>query len=100
MGQRAHKAKRSLHRRGEWGVLVSRDEAWPDGHTCGFMFASRSLAGKGIPLTAPGHVSEGVMGLLKRLKIIAISYINRRGRFGLCFNLIAASYNMELANPS
>ena len=43
---------------------------------------------------------ENVMGSLKRFKIIAERYRNRRGRFGLRFNLIAAIYNMELANPS
>lgn len=43
---------------------------------------------------------ENVMGFLKRFKIIAERYRNRRRRFGLRFNLIAAIYNMELANPS
>ena len=41
---------------------------------------------------------ENVMGFVKRFKIIADRYINRRKRFGLRFNLIAAIYNMELAN--
>ena len=42
---------------------------------------------------------ENVMGFLRRFKIIADRYRNRRKRFGLRFNLIAAIYNMELANP-
>ena len=42
---------------------------------------------------------ENVMGFLKRFKIIADRYRNRRRRFGLRFNLIAAIYNMELADP-
>jgi transposase len=42
---------------------------------------------------------ENVMGLLKRFKIIADRYRNRRKRFGLRFNLIAAIYNIELASP-
>lgn len=42
---------------------------------------------------------ENVMGFVKRFKIIADRYRNRRKRFGLRFNLIAAIYNMELANP-
>jgi transposase len=41
---------------------------------------------------------ENVMGFLKRFKIIADRYRNRRKRFGLRFNLIAAIYNMELAD--
>ena len=42
---------------------------------------------------------ENVMGFLKRFKVIAERYRNRRRRFGLRFNLISAIYNMELANP-
>jgi hypothetical protein len=34
--------------------------------------------------------------MLKRFKIIADRYRNRRRRFGLRFFLIAAIYNMEL----
>lgn len=40
--------------------------------------------------------NENVIGVLKRFKIIADKYRNRRKRFGLRFNLIAAIYNMEL----
>ena len=36
---------------------------------------------------------ENVMGFLRRFKIIAERYRNRRKRFGLRFNLIAAIYN-------
>lgn len=43
-------------------------------------------------------VNENVIGMLKRFKIIADKYRNRRKRFGLRFNLIAAIYNYELAN--
>ena len=43
---------------------------------------------------------ENVLSFLKRFKIIADRYRNRRKRFGLRFNLIAAIYNMELANPT
>jgi hypothetical protein len=39
---------------------------------------------------------ENVIALLKRFKIIADRYRNRRRRFGLRFFLIAAIYNMEL----
>lgn len=42
-------------------------------------------------------VVENVIGLLKKFKIIADRYRNRRKRFGLRFNLIAAIYNLELA---
>lgn len=41
-------------------------------------------------------VNENVIGMLKRFKIISDRYRNRRKRFGLRFNLIAAIYNLEL----
>ncbi len=41
-------------------------------------------------------VNEHVIGLLKRFKIIADKYRNRRRRFGLRFNLIAGLHNFEL----
>lgn len=41
-------------------------------------------------------LNENVIGILKRFKIIADKYRNRRKRFGLRFNLIAAIYNWEL----
>jgi hypothetical protein len=40
--------------------------------------------------------NENVIGMLKRFKIIADKYRNRRKRFGLRFNLIAGIYNLEL----
>jgi hypothetical protein len=40
--------------------------------------------------------NENVIGMLKRIKIIADRYRNRRKRFGLRFNLIAGIYNLEL----
>ena len=40
--------------------------------------------------------SENVNAQLKRFKIIADRYRNRRKRFGLRFNLIAGLYNFEL----
>ena len=41
-------------------------------------------------------VNENVIGCLKRFKIIADRYRNRRKRFALRFNLIARIYNLEL----
>ena len=41
-------------------------------------------------------LNENVIGTLKRFKIIADRYRNRRKRFGLRFNLIAGIYNREL----
>lgn len=41
-------------------------------------------------------VNENVIGMLKRFKIIADRYRNRRKRFGLRFNLIAGIYNHEI----
>jgi len=43
-------------------------------------------------------LNENVIGMLKRFKIIAERYRNRRNRFGLRFNLIAGIYNWELQN--
>jgi hypothetical protein len=43
---------------------------------------------------------ENVIGFLKRFKIIADKYRNRRKRFALRFNLIAAIYNIEKADSS
>jgi hypothetical protein len=40
--------------------------------------------------------NENVIGMLKRFKIIADKYRNRRKRFGLRFNLIVGLYNWEL----
>ncbi len=39
---------------------------------------------------------ENVIGLVKRFKISADRYRNRRKQFGLRFNLIAGIYNFEL----
>lgn len=39
---------------------------------------------------------ENVIGMLKRFKIIADRYRNRRKRFGLRFSLLAGLYNYEL----
>ena len=41
-------------------------------------------------------VNEHVIGMIKRFKIVADRYRNRRKRFGLRFNLIAGIYNFEL----
>lgn len=41
--------------------------------------------------------NEQVIGVLKRFRIIAERYRNRRRRFGLRWNLITGVYNLELA---
>ena len=41
--------------------------------------------------------NENLIGMIKRFQIISDNYRNRRKRFGLRFNLIAAIYNMELS---
>lgn len=41
-------------------------------------------------------LNENVIGVIKRFKIIADRYRNRRKRFALRFNLIAGIYNFEL----
>lgn len=43
-------------------------------------------------------LNEHVIGSVKRFKIVADTYRNRRRRFGLRFNLIAGIYNFELKN--
>jgi ribosomal protein L17 len=40
--------------------------------------------------------NEQVIGVLKRFRIIAEKYRNRRSRFGLRWNLIGGIYNFEL----
>ena len=47
-------------------------------------------------LSSQRVLNENVIGMLKRFKIIADKYRNRRKRFGLRFNLIADIYNYEL----
>jgi hypothetical protein len=49
-------------------------------------------------LASERALNENVIGMLKRFKIIADRYRNRRKRFGLRFNLIAGIYNFELEN--
>ena len=41
-------------------------------------------------------VNEHVIGVLKRFRVLAEKYRNRRRRFGLRWNLIAGIYNLEL----
>jgi len=64
---------------------------------------------KGAPLTREDKkknrklaservLNENVISMVKRFKIIADRYRNRRKRFGLRFNLIAGIYNYELKN--
>ncbi|KJV77327.1 DDE superendonuclease family protein [Orientia tsutsugamushi str. TA716] len=50
---------------------------------------NRRLAGERV-------VNETVIGMLKKFKIIADKYRNRRKRFGLRFNLISCIYNFDL----
>lgn len=51
---------------------------------------------KNQELASERVTNENVIGLIKRFKIIADKYRNRRKRFGLRFNLISAICNMEL----
>jgi len=46
-------------------------------------------------LSSKRVVIENVIGFLKRFRIIADRYRNRRKRFGLRFNLIAGFHNYE-----
>lgn len=51
---------------------------------------------KNRELSSERVLNENVIGMIKRFKIIADRYRNRRKRFGLRFNLIAGIYNLEL----
>lgn len=51
---------------------------------------------KNRELSSERVLNENVIGVIKRFKIIADRYRNRRKRFGLRFNLIAGIYNFEL----
>lgn len=53
---------------------------------------------KNKELSSQRALNENVIGLLKRYKIIADRYRNRRKRFGLRFNLIAGICNFEIEN--
>lgn len=46
-------------------------------------------------LSSERVLNEHVIGALKRFRIIADRYRNRRKRFGLRFNLIAGIYNLQ-----
>lgn len=52
---------------------------------------------KNREISARRVLCENVIGALKRFRIIAERYRNRRRRFGLRFFLIAAFYNTTLA---
>jgi hypothetical protein len=41
-------------------------------------------------------INENIIEMIKRFKIIADKYRNRRKRFGLRFNLITGLYNYEI----
>lgn len=49
-------------------------------------------------LSSDRVLNEHVIGKIKRFKIVADKYRNRRKRFCLRFNLIAGLYNFELEN--
>ena len=48
-------------------------------------------------LSSKRTLNEHIIGRIKRFKIVADKYRNRRKRFGLRFNLISAICNLELA---
>jgi hypothetical protein len=47
-------------------------------------------------LSSQRVLNEHVIGMIKRFKIVADKYRNRRKRFGLRFNLISGICNFEL----
>lgn len=57
---------------------------------------SKADKAKNREISSERVACENVIALLKRFKIVADRYRNRRQRFGLRFFLIAAIYNAEL----
>lgn len=51
---------------------------------------------KNSELASKRVLNENVIGVVKRFRILAEKYRNRRKRFNLRFNLIAGVYNFEL----
>lgn len=49
-------------------------------------------------LSSQQVLNEHAIGKIKRFKIVADRYRNRRKRFSLRFNIIAGIYNFELDN--
>lgn len=47
-------------------------------------------------LSSQRVLNEHIIGMIKRFKIVADKYRNRRKRFGLRFNLISGICNFEL----
>jgi hypothetical protein len=73
-----HENSRTPKKRSKYHVLTAEEKEW-----------NRNLAQKRIFV-------ENVIGRLKVFRILGERYRNRRKRFQLRFNLIAAIYNMEL----
>lgn len=57
---------------------------------------TREEKDKNKELSSERVLNEHVIGMVKRFKIVADKYRNRRKRFGMRFNLISAIYNFEL----
>src|ERR1700732_4026812 len=79
--QRAHAKTNMPKKRSKKNPLSASDKA-----------KNRDISSERVPC-------ENVIAMLKRFKIIADRYRNRRRRFGLRFFLIAAIYNKELQLP-
>ena len=77
--QKIHAATQMPKKRSKNNPLTKEDKS-----------ANRALSSDRVPC-------EHVIGAIKRFKIIADKYRNRRKRFGLRFSLIAALYNANLA---
>ena len=52
---------------------------------------------KNTKLASERALNEHAIGRIKRFKVTADKYRNRRKRFGLRFNLIAGIYNWEIS---
>jgi len=53
---------------------------------------------RNLEVSSERVLNEHIIGSIKRFKIVADKYRNRRKRFGLRFNLICGICNFELVN--
>jgi len=95
-GVHIHPDTRSLTDRGYQGIQkLHRNSTLPKKRTKKIKLTQEEKK-KNRELCSERVLNENVIGVVKRFKIIADRYRNRRKRFGLRFNLIAGIYNFEL----
>lgn len=97
-GVRIHPKIKALTDTGYQGIgKIHSNSALPKKKTKNSLLTKEDKR-KNRELSSERALNENVIGMIKRFKIISDRYRNRRKRFGLRFNLIAAIYNMELTH--